>query len=187
MLLPYFVLFVWNCLLSILPKFMIHTWNYFTLKVSECIVNLYFNNVFQPFLNETLHLPVLQDSLTSSCSIALNINPILPMVQVAPMTGNFLSILQPSLHTSFTHSFQHSISKHFLFSQGLMLTLMISHLHHWNILCPNLYKWHLVPSTPTQNSVAKIPFWQDPGEACTASVSDAVPDNYRNRALKKSL
>lgn len=42
MLPPYFFLFVWNCLLSILPKFMIHTWNYFILKVSECIVNLYF-------------------------------------------------------------------------------------------------------------------------------------------------
>ena len=39
-----------------------------------------------------------------------------------------------------------------------MLTLRIPHLHRWNILCPNLYKWHPVLSTPTQNSVGKIPF-----------------------------
>jgi len=64
---------------------------------------LYFKNVFQLFWNETLHLPVLQDSFTSSCSIALNIIPILSVVQVVSMTGIFPSVLQPSLHIGFTH------------------------------------------------------------------------------------
>lgn len=57
---------------------------------------LYFKYVFLLFWNETLHLPVLQDSLTSSCSDALNIIPILPVVQAMSVIGIFLSVSNPA-------------------------------------------------------------------------------------------
>lgn len=41
-MLSHYFFYFWNCLLSILTKFMIHTWNNSTKKVSECFVNLYF-------------------------------------------------------------------------------------------------------------------------------------------------
>lgn len=86
---PYIFLFVWLFLPSVLPKFMMHTWNYFTLKVSEYIVNLYFKHCvsrmyfrfgirlcislhFKTVTDESLWIPILPMVQVESCGWALS-------------------------------------------------------------------------------------------------------------------